>query len=720
MTRFWQRRLAVMLIIGGLITAALFGLSFVVPESFPLPSVNLYAGIAGGIALAVGLFTFFATAPEDIDENARLAYLTLVGLITTLIYTTGVISSPFTLLWGAIALTAPLFGGWGILPVLLIGAGLPALQMFTGQIGFNTMWQAIALGTAPLLFGFLIKPAHRPDAGDTPEDVSYKALAKQLSQVSGKSDVVISAIGEGVLAIDGKGTIELINPAAQKIVGWGNEDAVGLNYKSILKFADSTGKEVDSAHDPVAKTFATNTTTSDNTLSIITQSEKRILASIIVSPLGQPGSGAIVVFRDITNEKLEERQQAEFISTASHEMRTPVASIEGYLGLALNPQTAQIDEKARDFINKAHEAAQHLGRLFQDLLDVSKADDNRMKSDPKVVDIVQFMADITEGLQPKAQEKGLSLIFKPRVNSADGNEKGIGRTITPAFYVNVDNSHLREVMDNLVENAIKYTLKGQVAVDVTGDDEKVKVSIADSGIGIPREDLSHLFQKFYRVDNSETREIGGTGLGLYLCRKLVESMNGHIWVESEYQKGSTFFVELPRTSSIEANKLIQSIEQSVARDTTTTSPQPYERSEPSALPSDDLLAAVATASNISPTAPTSLPPVPAQVAPVVAPAPPVVPVAPSQPVAPVADDQQLQSVFLPSVPQTPTTQATPAAPAQVVPVTAPVAPVNPPDTSHIPRPISNYPNTPLSAIEQDPRTYLAQTQARNISVPPRQ
>ena len=197
-------------------------------------------------------------------------------------------------------------------------------------------------------------------------------------------------------------------------------------------------------------------------------------------------------------------------------------------------------------------------------------------------------------------------------------------------------------------------------------------------------------------------------------------MNGHIWVESEYQKGSTFFVELPRTSSVEANKLIQSIEQSVASDTTTTSPQPYERSEPSALPSDDLLAAVATASNISPTAPTSLPPAPAQVAPVVAPAPPVVPVAPSQPVAPVADDQQLQSVFLPSVPQTPTTQATPAAPAQVVPVTAPVAPVNPPDTSHIPRPISNYPNTPLSAIEQDPRTYLAQTQTRNISVPPRQ
>lgn len=700
MTRFWQRRIAVVLIIGGAIAAGLFGLSFFTPESFPLPEVGMYPGIAGAIALAIGLFTYFATATEDIDENARLAYLTLVGLITTLIYSTGVVNSPFTLLWGAVALAAPMFGGWGVLPVLLIGAGLPALQMFTGQIDSTAMWQAAALGIAPLFFGFLLKPEQKPNAGDTQEDLSYRALAKQLSQVSGKSDVVINAIGEGVLALDGNGIIELINPAAQQIVGWGKEDAVGLNYKSILRLSNSTGGEIDSAHDPVAKTFATNDTTTENTLSIITQSEKRILASIIVSPIGQPGSGAIVVFRDITNDKLEERQQAEFISTASHEMRTPVASIEGYLGLALNPQTATVDAKARDFINKAHEAAQHLGRLFQDLLDVSRADDNRMHSTPKVVDMVEFMHGITEGLQAKAQAKGLSMIFKPRVNDTD-HEKGVGRTITPAFYVNVDNSHLREVMDNLVENAIKYTLKGQVTVDVTGDDEKVKVSITDSGIGIPREDINHLFQKFYRVDNSETREIGGTGLGLYLCRKLVESMNGHIWVESEYKKGSTFFVELPRTSSMEANKMIQEVEQDVASDIASSVPEPYVRSEPSALPPDDLLAAVAS-SNISPEAAENLPPAPEPITPPVA--------TPVQPTQPATDTSELQSVFLPSAPQ------------QVVAVPQPPSPTatTRPAINGIPRPINNFPNTPLVAIEQDPRTYMAQVQGRNINVPPRQ
>lgn len=681
MTRFWQRRIAVVLIMGGVSAALMYGLSFIVPANIQLPQVGLYSGIAGLIALGIGLFTFFATATEDINDNARLGYLAIVGLITTLIYSTGIITSPFVLLWGAVVLAAPMFGGWGVISVLLVSIGMPTIQFFTGQITLTNLWQVSALSAIPLIFGFIIKPASNPNTADTQEDKSYHALAKQLSQVSGKAEVVINAIGEGVLALSGNGTIELINPAAQQIVGWGDEDAVGLNYKSILKFVNSTGSEVDSSHDPVAKTFATNTITTENTLSLVTQSDKKILVSIIASPLGQPGSGAIIVFRDITNDKLEERQQAEFISTASHEMRTPVASIEGYLGLALNPQTATIDAKARDYINKAHEAAQHLGRLFQDLLDVSKADDNRMHSDPKVVDMVQFMANITEGLQPKAQAKGLSLVFKPHIGAGNIHEKGIGRNITPAFYVNVDNSHLREVMDNLVENAVKYTLQGQATVDVTGDDEKVKVSISDTGIGIPREDVNHLFQKFYRVDNSETREIGGTGLGLYLCRKLVESMNGHIWVESEYKKGSTFFVELPRTSSVEAAKLIQQVEQSVVSpDTTSTAPIPYVRPAPSTLPSDELLDTI-------------MQPTPVQ--PITAPAEPTV------------QDEPSQSVFLPPI-QPPAPTPAPVPVAIATPVTMPA----------IPHPISSFPNTPITAIEQNPGAYVAES--RNIQVPPRQ
>lgn len=687
MTRFWQRRLAVICLVAGLLTGLLYVAALVGPRKLGLPAVGMYSAIAGVLAIAVGIYSLVHTHTEDIAENARLTYLVLALLLGVLIYSTGTLNSPFTLFWGVIALTAPLFGGWGIIPVLAASVALPFLQNFTGHISFDTAWKAACIAVVPLLFGFLIKPKANAQQ-ETDEDKSYHALARELSQVTGKSDVVINAIGEGVLSVDGNGVIQLINPAAQTIIGWGKEDAVGLNYKSVLKLVNDQGNEIDSAHDPVAKTFSSNTSTTDNTLNLMTQSGKKLLVSIVVSPTGQPGAGAIIVFRDITNEKAEERQQAEFISTASHEMRTPVATIEGYLGLVLNPQTAQIDEKARDFITKAHEAAQHLGRLFQDLLDVSKAEDGRMQNNPKVVDMTKFMHDVVEGLRPKADAKGLILTYKPTVGTGDSHEKGIGRIIAPAFYTNVDNDHLREVADNLVENAIKYTPQGHVTVDVTGDDQHVTISIADTGLGIPREDLTHLFQKFYRVDNSQTREIGGTGLGLYLCRRLVEAMNGRIWVDSTFQQGSTFYVELPRTSSVEAAQMIQKVEAAVEQDTTTAMPQPapIPQPAPSTLPSDDLLATI-----VSPT-PVPAPALVLQPQPVPTPAP-----------MPVVPPEVAAQPLAPPVTPPPMTQPQPA----------PVSPM-------MPHPIEQFPNTSLAAIEQNPAQYIAQTEGRSsLAIPQR-
>ena len=298
----------------------------------------------------------------------------------------------------------------------------------------------------------------------------------------------------------------------------------------------------------------------------MTSSEKRILVSIVSSPVGTDGEGIIVVFRDITKEKAEEREQAEFISTASHEMRTPVASIEGYLGLALNPATAHIDEKARDFITKAHESAQHLGRLFQDLLDISKVEDGRMKNNPKIINVNEFLKNIFDGLATKANEKQLNYIFMPDIID-EGKEK----SLQPIFYANIDPDHFREVVSNLIENAIKYTPSGEVVVNVTGDDKQISVSVKDSGIGIPAEDIPHLFQKFYRVDNSDTREIGGTGLGLYLSRRLAEAMSGNLRVESKYKEGSTFYLEIPRMNSSEAKQRLESAEAEKPEDKTPDS-----------------------------------------------------------------------------------------------------------------------------------------------------
>lgn len=494
-------------------------------------------------------------------------YLLLAVTTATLIFTTGNLHSSFISLWIVIAVFASVFGVWGVVPLFLAAIGDVLYVVSTSMpVPIAECVVLFAVGTAPLIASYIIFhiKARKRDA----EDSAFHELTNELNQVSNKSDTVIKAIDDGVLALDSKGTIELINPAAQRIIGWGNSDAVGLDYKSVLKLTDKDSQALTEANDPVGQVLATGKDIHSKEFYATTGGGKRILLSMVISPIGQVGEGVIIVFRDITKEAAEEREQAEFISTASHEMRTPVASIEGYLGLALNPNTAQIDAKARDFIEKAHASAQHLGRLFQDLLDVSKADDGRLSNHPKVVDVVAYLADIVEGLRPKADEKGLRLYYKPMPTSDD--ETLADRTISPVFYVNVDNDHLREVVANLVENAVKYTPEGDVIIDVTGDDDHVKISVQDSGIGIAREDIPHLFQKFYRIDNSATREIGGTGLGLYLCRRLSEVMGGRLWLDSEFGKGSTFYLELPRLDREEAMRMIDAASTQIEAEAITT------------------------------------------------------------------------------------------------------------------------------------------------------
>lgn len=422
--------------------------------------------------------------------------------------------------------------------------------------GFWRSWvdeaQAIRpwLASAGFLVIFIIAVIglHRQRHSADGRAEAYHALAQELSQVANKSEIVINAIGDGVIATDSKGLIQLINPAAQTIIGWGKQDAQNLDYRSVVKLSDDKGTDIAPDTGPVQQVLQGGAPVTRNDLLLTTNSGKKINISLLVSPVGNFGNGAIIVFRDITSEISENKQRTEFISTASHEMRTPVAAIEGYLGLALNPATAQIDDKARAYLTKAHESAQHLGRLFQDLLDVSKAEDGRLKNDPKIIELVDFVRESTSVLVTKAQEKGLSLVFQPDVS------ENASSSIAPIYYVEVDSDHLRETMSNLIDNAIKYTKEGSVTVNVTGDEAHVTVSIADTGIGIAQEDTPHLFQKFYRIDNTDTREIGGTGLGLYLCRRLVESMNGRLWVSSEAGKGSVFYVELDRVSADEVER----------------------------------------------------------------------------------------------------------------------------------------------------------------------
>ena len=363
---------------------------------------------------------------------------------------------------------------------------------------------------------------------------------------------VLNAIEDGVIMADRNGIIQLFNPAAGRITGWPSDEALGTDFHSVLSVVDKKGQAAPKDQHPFAQAIITGKTVKNSEVILATRNNKPTIISLIVSPVsgrdGRPSGNVVGVFRDITEEKEEEQRRSDFISTASHEMRTPLAAIEGYLSLALNPKIAQIDGNAKKYLEKAENSTKHLGVLFQDLLTSSKAEDGRLVSYPQVVEIGETVAQVVETERFHAKEKNLGLNY---VVSSDKDVAG-GKVIRPLYYTYVDPHRIAEVLQNIIDNAIKYTMEGSITVKLTGDTSVVQIQVQDTGTGIPAVDIPHLFQKFYRVDNSTTRTVGGTGLGLFISKKIIELYNGRVWVESELDKGSTFFINLPRLTTEQA------------------------------------------------------------------------------------------------------------------------------------------------------------------------
>lgn len=395
--------------------------------------------------------------------------------------------------------------------------------------------------------------------------VNDAKLLANLRDEKLKSEIILNTIEDGVVLLDEQKTIQLFNPGASNITGWNTEEARGLDYRAVIKLVDNKEESYPEKKNPVNRAYKEGITVRDNKGTLITRSEKRVPLSLSVSPLldqNKQVRAAVAVFRDVSKERRQEEQRAEFISTASHEMRTPVAAIEGYLALALNDKVSTIDTRARGYLEKAHSSTQHLGQLFQDLLTSAKAEDGRLASHPQLVEFGQFLEQLAQDLRFAAEKKNLpvELVIGSHTTGASGGGS-MAKTVRPLYYANVDPDRIREVITNLFDNAVKYTSEGKISIGLTGNNEIVQLYIRDTGPGIPPEDVKHLFQKFYRVDNTATRTIGGTGLGLFICRKIVELYNGKIWVESDLGQGSTFYINIPRLSSQDAANIQKAVAQ---------------------------------------------------------------------------------------------------------------------------------------------------------------
>jgi two-component system, OmpR family, sensor histidine kinase VicK len=385
-------------------------------------------------------------------------------------------------------------------------------------------------------------------------------LPANLQDESQKFKVIFDSLKDGVVMVDAEGTIQMFNPGAVEICGWSADEANGINIKTVINLVNEKGEAINEHENPIHNVLSTGQSIQTDDAILLTRDGQQMPIRLSVSPLFDEHkrvSAAVAVMGNISEQRAQEKQRADFISTASHEMRTPVAAIEGYLALALNEKVSTIDGRARGYLEKAHSSTQHLGQLFQDLLTSAKAEDGRLTSHPAVMEIGEFLEQLASDLRLVAEQKNLSVEFISGSSQGPINatNRGGERVVRPLYYVFADADRLREVITNLFDNAVKYTPEGKVSLGLTGNDKVVQCYVRDTGPGIPPEDLPHLFQKFYRVDNSATRTIGGTGLGLFICRKIVELYNGHIWAESQIGKGSTFYINLPRLTDQKANEL---------------------------------------------------------------------------------------------------------------------------------------------------------------------
>jgi two-component system phosphate regulon sensor histidine kinase PhoR len=343
-----------------------------------------------------------------------------------------------------------------------------------------------------------------------------REITEEKEQLSG----VLGGMIEGVLVVGADGRIALANPSLRELFGIRGE----LTGKRPIEAIRHAGIEEALAEPargggPVVRELS------------LGPSPARTLRLHASAFAAAEGSGVVAVFSDVTELRRVEAMRRDFVTHASHELKTPITAIRGFAEMLAEGGVAPADQPRILEIVRSHVA--RLERLVEDLLELARAESDQPRLELQTVDLASLVRAVLEGLQTRFAEKRIH---------AQLEDPSAGRALA-------DPGALEVVLSNLLDNALKYTEPGgEIRVHIAAEGERVRLSVADTGIGIPQADRARIFERFYRVDKARSRVLGGTGLGLAIAKHLVLAMGGEISVESTPGVGSTFHVRLPRAT----------------------------------------------------------------------------------------------------------------------------------------------------------------------------
>jgi PAS domain S-box-containing protein len=369
------------------------------------------------------------------------------------------------------------------------------------------------------------------------DDISPKSKLTAHEQRA-EAEALFTSIGDGAISTDEFGRITRVNPAAQEILGYAEDELIGTWFPKKIVAVTVEDRPVNMIDRPMTKAFLTGKPASEKTYYRRKNGQKIALA-INVSPIllnGKP-LGAIEVFRDITLEQEIDRMKSEFISLASHQLRTPLSAIKTYTHMLSDGYMGKLNSSQKKSLNTIITASDRMNELISTLLNITRMESGSIEVTLKSLRLDKVADEVVNELALMAGSKSITLSTLT---------KGKGSTV-----VQTDALIVKEIITNLTSNAIKYTPEsGSVTLIVRPQRANVTIDIVDSGWGIPKYLQDQVFSKFFRAQNVVKRETTGTGLGLYLVKGLIDTLGGRIWFSSDEDKGTTFSFSLPRQAAL--------------------------------------------------------------------------------------------------------------------------------------------------------------------------